>query len=280
MMSCRPSLALSVILAAGLAAACQAEERTTASPGPATPTATSVSGDARTDGFYVYKPGEERLFASRLTLAPPAAKADAYDDFRFFNPQRYAITVPPAVDGLRPMVEWEPMTAVVMAVPSDFTPYQNIIDTFVGIIRWSVLATDVWILTNGQSAEDAIVAGLKSAGVDDAVIQNKVTFIEADIDSVWTVDFGPLPLIDTATNTMAFADFRYEHTRVRDDGVPTFLGRQLPALGIEDEALTYRMPLTIMNVTCILHEKAKILHILVVGSLRTSCSLKVVNLQL
>ena len=249
---CRPyagvPLSLLVAAATGLLAACQVSEPSpSASPAGAAAAATIATPSkvvTRADGVYIYRAGEERLLASRRTLAPPALKADSYDDYRYFNPQRYAITVPPAIEGFRPMVEWEPMQSIVMVVPGDFTPYQNIIDTFVGVARWSVLATDVWILTDGTSAEKAILAGLRSAGVEEDVIESKVKVLMADVDSVWTVDFGPLPLVDPATQTMAFADFRYEHTRVRDDGVPTFLARQLPALGLADEAIVYRMPLT------------------------------------
>ena len=101
---------------------------------------------------------------------------------------------------------------------------------------------EVWYLVDSQSAANLLSQGLQNVGVSASVINQKVKFLLQPLDSIWFIDSGPLPLVRTTDNTMAFADFRYYWNRPYDDGIPTWLGRMLPQLGYDAPADTYRMP--------------------------------------
>ena len=53
--------------------------------------------------------------------------------------------------------------------------------------------------------------------------------LQKPFDSVWTIDFGPILIIDLDTDTYAIASATTESAL--DDGVPTILGRSLPRSG-------------------------------------------------
>ena len=175
-----------------------------------------------------------------------ALKADEYDDIRDAAPHLYAITEPPTnIATVRPMAEWEPMRAIVMSYPAYMLSSDNATDTFVQIAYHSVDEGEVWFIVDGNAATNGLKGQLLTAGVSQATLDAKVKFVTADIDSVWFIDSGPLPIIDTATSTFAFADWRYYHERPLDDGVPTFLGRNMASLGYDQTASVYRMPLDV-----------------------------------
>ena len=192
---------------------------------------------------YVYDPNSPYLMATRKKPYQLIQKADANDDIRWYAPQLYAITEPPAnIQNVRPMVEWEPMQSVVMSWPSNYvnSPAFN---TVVGISENTAKVAEVWFVTN-PGGTSVLKNGLKQKGISQNLLDTKFRFLETDIDSIWFIDSGPLPLVDKATNTMAFADFRYYHERPYDDGVPTTLGRALASFGMGANADTYRMPVS------------------------------------
>ncbi|MGM0575803.1 MAG: agmatine deiminase family protein [Myxococcota bacterium] len=191
---------------------------------------------------YIFYPDEPMRHAYRDPSAKPALKADEYDDIRWAHPERYAITAPPP-EGVRPMVEWEPMKALMMAVPAYMMGYDNASHTIIQIVKHTVPVAEVWIVTDTENGASVITDRLLEAGVAQGDIDAKVKFLVEPIDSVWVIDSGPLPLVDEEAGTFAFTDFRYYHNRALDDGLPTWLGRQLPALGQEAPISTYRMPL-------------------------------------
>ena len=190
-----------------------------------------------------FKPAHRPDWNDPKPLSP--LKADQYDDIRAANPQNYAITVPPAnIATVRPMVEWEPMKSIVLQWPSYYLSSSNASATVASIAKFSATVAEVWIVTE-FGGENAIRAHLANAGMPQNDIDTKVRVMETTVDSIWFIDSGPVPLIDTATNTMAFSDFRYYHERAYDDGVSTALGRHLPNFGYDVAATVYRMPLSI-----------------------------------
>ncbi len=163
-------------------------------------------------------------------------KADQYSDYRDAHPQWYAITETPAGE-YRPMNEWEPMQSIILTfsnyMPGDAATFQ----TFSDIIVNSVGVVDVWIVVDSDSALNSLNAKLLEDGLSQAEVDGGIEFLRWENDAIWTIDFGPLPVVNAAGN-VAFIDFRYYHQRVLDDAIPTRLGNEI---GIN----TYRPPLNL-----------------------------------
>lgn len=170
-------------------------------------------------------------------------KADQYDDIRNAHPENYAITEPPNVPGVRAMVEWEPMHAIVMSYPAYMATAANASESVAKIAMHTATVADVWIAVDGQPAINAITTVMQNVGMPQADIDNKVYFFQdAQIDSIWFIDSGPVPIIDPSTNTHAYADFKYYHQRAYDDGVSSILARSQTQFGRASDTVTYRMP--------------------------------------
>ena len=195
---------------------------------------------------YVFKPNSPFLKAYSDRILLPAQKGDVYDDIRATHPERYAITVPPAnIASIRPMVEWEPMQAIVMQYMGYMTDSAGATQTALDIATNAATVAEVWFIVDQNSTADFLRTGLADNGMSQADITAKVKFlVTPDVNAIWTIDFGPLPIIDTTDNSWAFADFRYYHERAYDDGIPTVLGRGLPQLGLSAPAVVYRAPLS------------------------------------
>ena len=192
---------------------------------------------------YVYDPNSPFLKATRKSPYTKILKADQNDDIRWYSPQLYAITEPPAnIQNVRPMVEWEPMKSVVMSWPKGYVNSASF-DTVVGIAKNASTVAEVWFVTD-SGGTNVLKNALKQNGISQNALNTKFRFLETNIDSIWFIDSGPLPLVDKATQKMAFADFRYYHERPYDDGVPTTLGRTLKSFGMGANADTYRMPVS------------------------------------
>ena len=242
-------LATALVLLATLGAC------TASPPPPSTPTTTvattardeapkAVPFSARFDATGRFVADDRILPAWRLDPTLPAAKGDQYDDIRTAAPQLYAITEPPdRIATVRPMVEWEPMRAIVMTYPGYMLTSTNATDTFVQVAVHASEVGEVWFAVDGASAENGLKSRILTAGVSQQTLDDKIKFYRTDIDSVWFIDSGPLPIVDTATDTFAFADWRYYHERPLDDGVPTVLARNMGAFGYEQTATVYRLPL-------------------------------------
>jgi agmatine/peptidylarginine deiminase len=183
-------------------------------------------------------------FDPNALLPNKALKADEYDNTRWHNPERYAITQAPK-GNIRPMVEWEPMRSIVMQYPGGYSGYADVTKSFVDIARHSLTVAEVWFIVDGQQAINTLTSKLLEAGVTQGVIDTKLKFLTTQIDSIWFIDSGPLPIVDADDGSFTFADFRYYHQRPIDDGISTLLGRSLPALGQESATTTYRMPMNV-----------------------------------
>ncbi|MSQ83436.1 MAG: hypothetical protein EXR77_11210 [Myxococcales bacterium] len=162
---------------------------------------------------------------------------DQYDDFRLANKQWFARTVPPKVGQLRSMNEWEPMqevwTTYTAGMPADkpvrrMFAEQSIAFAKAGLVR---------VIVPGQVEANDFVAALLQYGMAQGQIDAKVKFVVMPHNSVWHIDYGPLPMIDKADGHQAFLDFAYYKSRPQDDAIPTRLGQEY-----FKTVTTYRMP--------------------------------------
>jgi len=161
-------------------------------------------------------------------------KQDAASDFRKAHPQWYAITVPPPAQ-YRPMKEWEPMQANIITY-SNYLPGDNpVATTMAQIVALSLPAGEVWVVVDSDQAKADLINRVKKEGVAQSEIDAKVKFFKIENNAIWTIDFGPLPMVDDASGDMVFQDFRYYHERVLDDAISTRLANRI---GVT----TYRSP--------------------------------------
>ncbi len=225
-----------------------------AGPTPAAPTPSAASTTAQapspkraraTKVDYVYDHSSGWKSAAKRVLFPPL-KGDQSSDIRAAHPEFYAITVPPAnAAQIRPMIEWEPMKAIVLSWPAEYTGFaKEGTATAVEIAIHAATVAEVWFFTS-INGTDTIKTALLDGGMDQTTLDTKVRFIEAPLDSIWIIDSGPLPIVDTTSDTYALADFRYYYDRPYDDATPTRLARALPSLGLPNPVPTYRMPLNV-----------------------------------
>jgi len=265
-------LSVLVVFTAACAPAPEAAQTTSASAGKATaqaprePAATLPLGTARVrpspgleapiveipiaarldaDGVYHLDPALPLPMKTWRPTATGLVRKDESDDKRAAAPQNFAITAPPRSATVRPMVEWEPMQALVFAFPSYALQYPGTYSTFVQVAKQASEVGEVWVVVDNAQAENGFKQRLLTAGVSADKLGTSIRFFRQPFDTYWFIDFGPLPLIDAATDTFAFADFRYYQERPLDDGIPTALGRNLPQLGAPSPVTTYRMPLSV-----------------------------------
>lgn len=161
-------------------------------------------------------------------------KADQYSDFRLSHPEWYAITEPPSKPEFLAFREWEPMMGVMLAFSSTGLG-QSVTDSIVMMVVEGLEYVDWYVVVPNNSIQNYFVNQLKSKGLSQAAIDEGVTFLQFDLNSIWGIDFGPYSILDPAGN-VAFVDFRYYHQRTFDDAIPTQLGN---ALGVT----TYRAPM-------------------------------------
>ena len=170
-----------------------------------------------------------------------AGKADEASDYRQANPEWYAITDAPAGKNFRAMVEWEPMQILLTTYSDGMNTVPPVRQTILDIVYHTVVdaETKAGVIVTGATAKNDFTKGLKDKGLDQAAIDSMVEYIEMPNDTIWHIDYGPLPIVDTDTNNVAFADFRYYHPRYLDDAIPSRLAKE--KFGVT----TYRMPFDI-----------------------------------
>ncbi|MBP7126242.1 agmatine deiminase family protein [Myxococcota bacterium] len=153
-------------------------------------------------------------------------------DPRADHPEYYAVTVPPE-GAFRLPGEWEPVRSVLLDLPDDLGA--SIHGILAGMIREGIREAEWHVLVPGASIRRVMEDNLLAAGLSPSDLEERVRFLPFATESLWTMDFGPVPLLDDR-GRLAFADFRYFRDRPRDDAVPSWLGR---LLGVT----TYRPPL-------------------------------------
>jgi agmatine/peptidylarginine deiminase len=207
--------------------ACQQElpPQQMASPGPALEAASPASSN-----IPALLPAYQLEWEKKVP-----GKADEYDDWRMAHPQWYAITEPPNKANFRPMREWEPMQAMLITFSNGLTFDAAVSKTIIDSVVAALEAGEIWVVVDGEGPRTTFKIKLKLAGVDDQTIDEKVKFFDIPNNAFWFIDYGPFPLVDETSQTVAFADFVYYHYRNLDDAIPTRLGNQLGAT-------TYRSP--------------------------------------
>jgi len=164
-------------------------------------------------------------------LGPPAyalphelkksGKADEFDDVRAKNPEWYAITEPTKLDDWSHMNEWQEMQSLVMTI-SDYVPFNTEYTTMYSeIAKGAATVGDVWVIYKAASTKTKMEAAFSAAGVT----AGKVEWINMDNNSIWFIDYGPLPLINNKDKSVAFLDWKYYHQRPVDDAISTRLGQ-------------------------------------------------------
>ena len=165
-------------------------------------------------------------------------KADASFDYKAGNPQWFAITEPPAAGTYRALVEWEPQAFLLTSYSNGIEQAPGVAQTLSEIVSETALTagTQVGIVLKNPTTKNDLINRIKANGMTDASIEEYVDFIEMDHDTIWHIDFGPVPLVNNADGAIAFSDFRYYPGRHLDDSLPTKLGNKY---GIN----TFRMPM-------------------------------------
>jgi len=168
------------------------------------------------------------LPAYRLPTERRAGKADQFDDFRLDHPEWYAITVPPSEvrSEMRPMVEWEPMQALLMTVAATGLPPevdQNIAEMAHAAVRTA--GVDVYLVYSHAAHRQTVATRIADLGLLEEE-QERVSWLRMSNDSVWAVDYGPFSVRDGDGN-LAFVDFRYYHQRVHDDSLTPRLAKDV-----------------------------------------------------
>ncbi len=183
------------------------------------------------------------MIAALLALAAPPSALPAYQhplevpsararvsDLRAAFPERYAVTVPPAMPALRPHTAWDPVDAVILSVPGTLYAPPEVRVALADIALAVSTEARLIVCHDAAASRQAFTSALSARGVPD----DAVTWVDVALDSVWQADYGPWSVLDDGTGTQAFADFRYYDPRPNDDSLPTVLGALLGGT-------TYRM---------------------------------------
>ncbi|MFT7624005.1 MAG: agmatine deiminase [Myxococcota bacterium] len=150
-------------------------------------------------------------------------KADQFDDIRFADPSKYAITQPPALSNWRHMTEWEEMESLILTVTGWPASDDKMRQMYVDIVANTTPVAEAWLIHSGDPIKNVMTDALTEAGVDMA----KVKFFDIPNESIWHIDYGPMPIVDQDTNNVAFVDWNYYHQRPLDDAIATQLGREI-----------------------------------------------------
>jgi agmatine/peptidylarginine deiminase len=161
--------------------------------------------------------GKPMLPAYKLPGDMRPLKADYYDDWRDSHPEIYAITKGPSV-AIRPVAEYEDAGRLMITVSSWGVP-AGIRQNFVDIVKSGKNVVDVYVIYDGSSVKSSLTNALANAGVS----SNAVTWLNMDLDTIWTRDYGPTP-ITSLSGKVGMVDNRYYHQRINDDAIPTKLG--------------------------------------------------------
>jgi len=153
----------------------------------------------------------------------PGGKGDAASDWKEAHPEWYNITEPPTNVEFRHMREWEDMQAMLMVYPGYAASDPVVTRIFTDIVRHTTPVSDVWIVFYSSTSKQKLTTSLEEAGVN----MDKVHWKFIKNDAIWTIDFGPFPLVNTTDNSVAFLDWKYYPGRYNDDAISTILGQDI-----------------------------------------------------
>ncbi|MFT5429882.1 MAG: agmatine/peptidylarginine deiminase [Myxococcota bacterium] len=189
-----------------------ADSPSVSDPTPAAPQAKSAQPPTGLPAFAL--PGERD------------SKSDAFDDARAAEPENYAITIPPG-RAITPMLEWAPMQALWLNLVDWNIESSNVHQMTLQIIEAALPVADVWLTYETANIRQTYEADF-AAFADNADFTGEIRWIQASNDSIWAVDFGPMPILDEA-GSQAWVDFSYYHGRPADDALTSRMGRELGA---------------------------------------------------
>ena len=155
---------------------------------------------------------------------------DKYSDYRDKNIDKFYVTKPPATAGIRVPSEYEPQQAYLLNWRSNYTSLEWR-KLFMEIIKgaWGVVPV---LLIHKDAAHKAYIEKEMTAnGFPAAEIASAkyILWWKNDSDAIWARDFGPVSIVGTSgasKGVLSFVDFRYYHTRILDDEVPTDLAKE------------------------------------------------------
>ncbi|HAN31525.1 MAG TPA: hypothetical protein DCQ06_07995, partial [Myxococcales bacterium] len=168
------------------------------------------------------------------------AKNDAADDYRAKNAKWFAQTVALEPDRFRPFGEWEQMQAVWTTysngMPSSKAVRRMFAEQTINFIRHSNPKVKANVIVNNNSVGNDFLAALDQYGIKPEE-KDYVVIVTIPNQTIWHIDYGPFPMIDKKTGSVALADFVYYKPRQIDDAIPTRIGRDY-----YQNATVYRMP--------------------------------------
>ena len=154
-------------------------------------------------------------------------RADQYDTYRTTNIDRFFITKAPVTKGFRTPAEYEPSQAYMLSWnPGSLYSGANWKALFTDIIKGAWGVVPVLLVHRDAAHKTTLTTELQALGYTAADIAKNVIFWKHRTDAIWARDFGPLSIVEGsggANAKLSFVDYRYYHTRVRDDETPTVL---------------------------------------------------------
>lgn len=171
-------------------------------------------------------------------LAP--GKADAADDQRNKYRQWYAQTVPPKAGAFRPFGEWEEMkevwTTYSNSIPGTPAVRRMFARQTINFVRHSEPKVTAYVIVNAQNIGDNFLSALDKYGIT-ADEKKRVKIVKMDNQTIWHIDYGPFPIVEKKTKTIAFTDFMYYGGRYIDDAIPARIAHE-----VHKDITTFKMP--------------------------------------
>ena len=170
----------------------------------------------------------ERL--SRTRLPGGAEYIDAYSDYRKKNINKFYTTKAPVTAGIRAPAEFEAQQAYLLNWRSNYTSlaWKKL---FMEIIKGAWGEVPVLLLYKDAAHKKYIEGQLTANGfpAKEVASTKYIIWWKNDSNAIWARDFGPMGIVGTAgasKGVLSFVDFRYYHTRILDDEVPTDLAKE------------------------------------------------------
>ncbi len=173
----------------------------------------------------------ERLARARATAWPGRTEhIDQYSDYRDKNIAKFFATKPPITTGVRAPAEYEPQQAYLLNWRANYTSIEWR-KLFMEIIKGAWGEVPVLMIIKDAKHKTYIEGQLTSNGFPAKEVADKkyITWWQNDSNAIWARDFSPVSIVGTtgaSKGVLSFVDFRYYHTRVLDDELPTDLAKE------------------------------------------------------
>ena len=225
------------VLAVGLTAACGCADKVPVQPPAAVPRVVLEQSQVDLDRPAVLLPAFE-------TAAEKAAlgKVDLAGETRNSFKQWYAQTKPLEPGRFRAFQEWEPMkdvwTTYTTSIISQAPVRRMMAQMVIHFVRDSNPKVKAHVIVPGPTVEADFLQALEQYGItaDEKALVEMVTLPN---QTIWHIDYGPLPIVDKQAQTLSFSDFMYYGPRQIDDAIPTRLASEY-----YKDVSVYRMPMS------------------------------------